>query len=61
VIRETLEMLYQFEAPFILDSSKYSNTFGDLKPTAHREAIGQTLAWYRKYLGVADPRAGLPR
>jgi nucleoside-diphosphate-sugar epimerase len=59
--RETLEMLYQFERPFILDSSKYCNTFGDLKPTAHREAIGQTLEWYRKYLGEADPRTGLPR
>ncbi len=61
MIRETLEMLYQFETPFILDGSKYCNAFGDLKPAAHREAIAQTLAWYRKSLGEADPGTRSPR
>jgi len=28
-VREFREMLYQFEAPFVLDSSKYARVFGD--------------------------------
>jgi nucleoside-diphosphate-sugar epimerase len=46
---ETVEMMYQFENPFIVDSSKFVKTFGDIA-TPHREAIRQTIAWYQQYL-----------
>lgn len=36
--RETVEMIYEFEKPFILDSSKFERTF-DEPALAHREAI----------------------
>ena len=50
VIRELKEMVYQFEIPFIVDSSKYDRTFGDVTPTPQREGVAQTVAWYK---GVA--------
>ncbi len=46
-MREFLEMLYQFEQPFVLDGTKYTGTFGD-EATPHREAIRRTLRWYRE-------------
>jgi nucleoside-diphosphate-sugar epimerase len=47
--RETVEMMYEFEKPFVVDHSKFARTFGDFA-TPHEEAIRQTLAWYQKHL-----------
>lgn len=44
--REILEVLHQFEEPFILDAQKFARTF-DFKATPLREAIAATLAWER--------------
>jgi nucleoside-diphosphate-sugar epimerase len=46
--KESLEMMYEFEAPFIIDSSKFENTFG-MRATPMREAIKETVAWYRSH------------
>jgi nucleoside-diphosphate-sugar epimerase len=43
---ETVEMLYEFEEPFVLDSSKCEKAFG-LKPTPFAESIPATVAWWR--------------
>ena len=40
------EMSYQFNAPFVLDTTKYQSTFGT-NVTALNDAIANTLAWYR--------------
>jgi nucleoside-diphosphate-sugar epimerase len=41
------EMSYQFEAPFVLDTSKYRSAFGtDVTPL--QRAIADTVAWYRR-------------
>lgn len=45
--RETVEMMYEFEKPFVVDNSKYVRAFGD-HATPLREAIRQTVAWYRQ-------------
>jgi nucleoside-diphosphate-sugar epimerase len=45
-IREVGEMMYEFEKPFIVDSRKFVQAFGD-HSTPHREAITATLNWYR--------------
>jgi hypothetical protein len=42
-------MMYEFENPFVVDSSKFVNAFGDIA-TPHREAIRNTIAWYQQYL-----------
>jgi nucleoside-diphosphate-sugar epimerase len=46
--RESVEMLYEFEKPFVVDSSKFERTFG-VKATPIEEAIKATVAWYRAY------------
>lgn len=46
-VREFREMLYQFEASFVLDSSKYARLFGAVVPISYREGIARTLQWYR--------------
>lgn len=46
--REMVEMMYEFEQPFIVDSSKFESAFG-VKATPMREAIRKTVAWYRNH------------
>lgn len=46
--RETVEMMYEFEKPFVLDSSKFEKTFG-MKATPIREAIRETVDWYKSH------------
>ena len=45
-LRETIEMLYEFEEPFVVDDSDFIRTFGD-QATPLREAIQRTVRWYR--------------
>jgi nucleoside-diphosphate-sugar epimerase len=47
LLREMRETAYQFRAPFVIDSSKFEAAFGRLEPTPHRDAVEQTVAWYR--------------
>jgi nucleoside-diphosphate-sugar epimerase len=46
--RETVEMMYEFEKPFVVDSSQFERTFG-VKATPIVEAIKATVAWYRAH------------
>lgn len=46
--KETLEMMYEFEQPFIVDSSRFESTFG-MKATPMKDAIRETVAWYRSH------------
>jgi nucleoside-diphosphate-sugar epimerase len=45
-MREVAEMIYEFEEPFVLDHSRFANTFGD-HSTPLPEAIRRTVEWYR--------------
>jgi len=47
LMREIAEMAYQYEAPFVVDSSKFKRAFG-IKPTPYREGIRRTLEWLRE-------------
>jgi len=47
--REMVEMAYEFEKPFQVDTSKFLKAFGDIA-TPHEAAVRETVAWYRKYL-----------
>ena len=45
LVREAVEVLYQFERPFVMDTSKFERAFG-AQGTSHREAIRQIAqAW----------------
>jgi len=46
MMRELAEMSYEFDEPFILDTSKYQATFGTAG-TPLAAAIAATVAWYR--------------
>lgn len=47
--KEMVEMAYEFEKPFIVESHKFVKTFGNIA-TPHDTAIKETIAWYRKHL-----------
>ena len=47
--KETVEMMYEFDKPFIVDSSKFEKTFG-MKATPIREAIRETVYWYKNHM-----------
>jgi nucleoside-diphosphate-sugar epimerase len=46
MMRGLAEMGYQFEEPFVLDTTKFESTFGPAG-TPLITAIADTLAWYR--------------
>jgi hypothetical protein len=45
-VREVKETLFEFEEPFIVDSSGYNSTFGD-SATKLDDAIPATVEWFR--------------
>jgi nucleoside-diphosphate-sugar epimerase len=47
--REMIEMAYEFEKPFVVETGKFIRAFGNIA-TPHETAIQETLAWYRMYL-----------
>jgi nucleoside-diphosphate-sugar epimerase len=46
MMRALAEMAYEFEEPFVLDTTKYESTFGPAG-TPLADAITKTVAWYR--------------
>jgi nucleoside-diphosphate-sugar epimerase len=46
--RETVEMMYEFEKPFVVDSTRFETTFG-VRATPLSQAIAATLDWYRSH------------
>jgi nucleoside-diphosphate-sugar epimerase len=55
-IREIRETLYQFNRPFVIDSTAITTTFG-LTPTSLEASLADTVAWYRnREAGAADGR-----
>lgn len=46
-VGETHEMLYQNDAPYLFDSSKYARAFG-FSGTPYADGIRATAAWYRQ-------------
>jgi nucleoside-diphosphate-sugar epimerase len=51
VLRELGEMSYQFDEPFVLDTTKYESTFGN-GATPLTTAITATVDWYRARNGT---------
>lgn len=46
--RESVEMMYEFEKPFVVDSSRFERAFG-VQATPIEVAIKTTVAWYRAH------------
>ena len=49
---EVVEMMYEFEEPFIVDHGRFEAAFGS-SVTPHAEAIKETVAWYRQQLELS--------
>jgi nucleoside-diphosphate-sugar epimerase len=47
-VKEMGEMLYEFDQPFIMDSSKFEGAFG-MKATPMRDTIQETVAWFKSH------------
>lgn len=56
-MREFVELLYEFEQPFVVDHSKYARVFGST-PTPHPEAIRITMDWCRAQANNLAPAHG---
>jgi len=60
VLRSMVEMTYQFDLPFVLDTTHYESTFGTTGTPLH-QAVVTTLAWYRdRRTAPADDAMTLP-
>jgi nucleoside-diphosphate-sugar epimerase len=46
-MRETVEMMFEWMNPYVIDSSKVTRAFG-LQPTPMREAVRATLQWCKQ-------------
>ncbi|MCA9987347.1 MAG: NAD-dependent epimerase/dehydratase family protein [Anaerolineales bacterium] len=44
---ETVEMVYEFTEPYVVDSSAYTSRYG-MQATPHTAGIRETVAWYRQ-------------
>ncbi len=57
LMRELAEMSYEFEEPFVMDTSKFETAFGTaVTPLA--TAVTETIAWYRTRVGGHPPVQG---
>jgi nucleoside-diphosphate-sugar epimerase len=45
--RETVEMMYEFEKAFVVDSTRFERAF-DMRATPIQKAVSRTVAWYRE-------------
>ena len=59
LMRELAEMAYEFEEPFVLDTTKYQSTFG-AAGTPLSDAVAATVAWYRDPTATPTPQPGDP-
>ncbi len=46
MVKETVEMLYEFTRPFVMDSSDFTKTFG-IEATPMARAVRETVEWAR--------------
>ena len=51
MMKELAEISYEFDEPFVLDTSKYESAFGTAG-TPLAAAIAATVAWYRTRPGT---------
>lgn len=53
-ISDMVEVLYQFEQPFVMDGSKFAAAYPDFEYTPHEIGIQDTVNWYRAYFNVGE-------
>ena len=56
--RETVEMMYEFEGPFVVDDGKFKRAFGDVS-TPFEVGLEQTLRWYKQAHTAPAAKSGV--
>jgi nucleoside-diphosphate-sugar epimerase len=51
-VGELRETAYQRGRPFVLDAGRFERAFGPLPATPHRQAVAETLDWFRRHGSV---------
>ena len=49
ILKETKEMMYEWEQPYIVDHNKFENMFGS-ETTPHEVAVKETVEWHEEEL-----------
>jgi nucleoside-diphosphate-sugar epimerase len=44
LLRETVEMMYEWTSPYVMDTSRFQRAFG-IQPTPLKQAVHETIAW----------------
>jgi nucleoside-diphosphate-sugar epimerase len=52
-LKEALEVVGQFDRPYVTDASAFEAAFGPIEVTDHRDALAATVAWAREAEAVA--------
>jgi nucleoside-diphosphate-sugar epimerase len=55
--KETVEMMYEFTRPFVIDSTRFVDRFG-LQPTPMETGIQRTVEWYKKKENITTDDEG---
>jgi nucleoside-diphosphate-sugar epimerase len=53
--KETVECMYQWTEPFVVNSARFDAAFGPLQVTPHIEALAQTLEWMARSAAGGGP------
>ncbi len=56
VMRELVEMMYQWEIPYVIEDSKFRKTFG-IEPTPVDQAVREVAAWAKQHYAAARQAA----
>ncbi|MBC8042497.1 MAG: NAD-dependent epimerase/dehydratase family protein [Rhizobacter sp.] len=48
VMKETVEMMYEWQKPFVVDSRKFENAFS-MRATPLAQAMSESVAWFRSH------------
>jgi hypothetical protein len=46
-LRESLSTAPQYDRPWVVDATRFVETFGPITTTPHDQAIAETIAWCR--------------
>jgi nucleoside-diphosphate-sugar epimerase len=55
MLRELQETRHQFDGPFVIDSTRFTDTFG-IRPTSLGDTAIDTVDWWRERLDLSAPR-----
>jgi nucleoside-diphosphate-sugar epimerase len=53
LLREATSTVVQYDRPWVVDSSRFEETFGAIETTPHEQAVAETVAWVRAYGSTA--------